>query len=118
MICGLLRYVLLASGYYPAMLVSVCLHGPLFAAFYLTCQIYLEQRVEPRMRSQSQALLSLMNSGLGNAIGYLSILWWYHQCDNGTTVDWTRFWGALAIGVAVLTVIFVTGYKGQKRTPA
>lgn len=115
MIFGVMRYTLLAMDVRPAMVASVCLHGPLFVVFYLTCQVYLEQRVDPRIRSQSQALLSLMNNGLGNAAGYLIILWWFHQCEHGDAVDWQRFWSVLAAAVAVLTVIFVAGYKGRKR---
>ena len=112
---GVLRYGLLSLDVRPAMVVSVCLHGPLFVVFYLTCQIYLEQRVDPRIRSQSQALLSLMNNGIGNALGYVTILWWFHQCEHGDSVDWSRFWSVLAVGAMALTVFFVVSYKGQKR---
>ena len=115
LLLGTIRYLLLAMDVRPAMVASVCLHGPLFVVFYLTCQVYLEQRVDPRIRSQSQALLSLMNNGIGNALGYLTILWWFHQCEHGETVDWPRFWSVLAACTAALTVLFVAGYKGQKR---
>ncbi len=115
LVIGVLRYGLLSLDVRPAMVASVCLHGPLFVVFYLTCQIYLEQRVDPRIRSQSQALLSLMNNGIGNALGYITILWWFHQCEHGDSVDWPRFWSVLAAGAMALTVFFVVSYKGQKR---
>lgn len=116
LVLGILRYVLLSLDVMPALVLSVCLHGPLFVVFYLTCQVYLEQRVDPRIRSQSQALLSLMNSGIGNAAGYLCVLWWSHQCQkHGGEMDWPRFWSMLALGVAALTVFFLIGYKGRKR---
>ena len=115
LVLGVLRYALLALDARPAMIAGVCLHGPLFVVFYLTCQIYLEQRVDPRIRSQSQALLSLMNNGIGNAVGYLTILWWFHQCEHGETVNWPRFWSGLAVAGMALTVLFVISYKGQKR---
>ena len=115
LLIGVLRYTLLALDVRPAMVASVCLHGPLFVVFYLTCQIYLEQRVDPRIRTQSQALLSLMNNGIGNALGYLLTLWWFRQCEHGDTVDWPRFWSVLAVAGMALTVLFVVSYKGQKR---
>lgn len=115
LVLGICRYVLLSMDVMPALVASVCLHGPLFVVFYLTCQIYLEQRVDARIRSQSQALLSLMNSGLGNALGYVTILFWFRSCERGDAVDWRLFWGALAAAVAVLTVFFVVCYRGQKR---
>lgn len=115
LLIGVLRYALLTIDVRPAMVASVCLHGPLFVVFYLTCQIYLEQRVDPRIRTQSQALLSLMNNGIGNALGYLLTLWWFRQCEHGDTVDWPRFWSVLAVAGMALTVLFVVSYKGQKR---
>lgn len=115
LLLGVLRYLLLTLDVRPALVASVCLHGPLFVVFYLTCQIYLEQRVDPRIRTQSQALLSLMNNGIGNALGYLTTLWWFRQCEHGDTVDWPRFWSVLAVAGMALTVFFVAGYKGQKR---
>jgi Nucleoside H+ symporter len=115
LLLGIARYLLLATDARPAMILSICLHGPLFVLFYLTCQVYLEQRVDPRIRSQSQALLALMNSGIGNTTGILAILWWFHRCEHGNTVDWPAFWTLLAAGIAILTIVFVAGYKGQKR---
>jgi MFS family permease len=115
LLLGALRYVLMAMDVRSALVLSVCLHGPLFVVFYLTCQVYLEQRVDPRIRTQSQALLSLMNTGLGNAIGFLGILWWFRQCRTGDVVDWPRFWMVLAAATAALTILFVAGYQGQKR---
>ncbi|HWB03017.1 MAG TPA: MFS transporter [Verrucomicrobiales bacterium] len=112
---GVLRFALLALDKYPPIVASVCLHGPLFVLYYLTCQIYLEQRVDSRIRSQSQALLSLMNSGVGNLVGYTIIAWWYEFCRHGNLVDWPRFWGVLGIAAGLLTIMFVIGYKGRKR---
>jgi hypothetical protein len=114
------RFSLLSLNTQPAIITSVCLQGPLFVLYYLTCQIYLEQRVDSRIRSQSQALLSLMNSGAGNLIGYILIGWWYEQCRHGETVDWPRFWSVLAVAAAFLTVMFIAGYRGRRRinTPA
>jgi MFS family permease len=115
LIMSVARFLLLMTEDRVAMVVSVCLHGPLFVLYYLTCQIYLEQRVDPRMRSQSQALLSLMNSGAGNLLGFAVIAWWYEACRHGNLVDWPRFWGALAAAAAMLTILFLVGYKGRKR---
>ena len=117
LVLGFLRYVLMAWNVMPALVLSVALHGPLFVVFYLTCQIYLEQRVDPRIRTQSQALFSLMNNGIGNALGYVSILWWFDRCQTGGQTDWPHFWSVLAAAVGTLTVLFIIGYKGQRRTP-
>jgi MFS family permease len=123
LLLGFGRYALLAMDVRPAMVASVALHGPLFVCFYLTCQIYLEQRIDPRIRSQGQALLSLMNNGIGNLTGYLAVSWWHARCGGHTSsMNWPLFWNVLALAVAALTVIFIISYKGRKReaptTPA
>ena len=112
---AVVRFALLSLDVRPALVASVCLHGPLFVIFYLTCQVYLEQRVDPRIRTQSQALLSLMNNGVGNALGYVCLHWWMQQCSRGGSVDWPRFWSVPGVAAAALTVLFVAGYKGQRR---
>ena len=118
LVLGCLRYVLMSLNVMPALVASVALHGPLFVVFYLTCQIYLEQRVDPSIRTQSQSLLSLMNSGLGNAIGYITIRFWYNGCTRNGATDWPLFWGVLAGGVGALIVLFLICYKGRSRTPS
>jgi MFS family permease len=95
---------------------SIALHGPVFVLFYPTSQLYLEQRVDPRLRAQSQALLSLLNSGLGSLSGYLLIGLWHHACLTAPgIVDWPRFWTPIALATAGLGVFFAFTYQGQKR---
>jgi hypothetical protein len=119
LLLGVARYVLLGTDARWAMVASVALHGPLFVLFYMTSQIYLELRIDPGIRAQSQALLSLMNNGIGNLVGYQVIDVWYRACGraDGTT-DWVRFWNWLAVAAAVLTVVFLMLYKGQRHVRA
>jgi hypothetical protein len=119
LLLGVARYVLLGTDARWAMVASVALHGPLFVLFYMTSQIYLELRIDPGIRAQSQALLSLMNNGIGNLLGYQVIDVWYRACSraDGTT-DWVRFWNWLAVAAAVLTVVFLMLYKGQRHVRA
>jgi drug/metabolite transporter (DMT)-like permease len=114
---GILRYLLLATDYRPAMVASVALHGPLFVLFYMTSQIYLELRIDPAIRAQSQALLSIMNNGVGNLSGYLAIEVWHRHCllPDGST-NWPRFWSWLAAAATILTAAFASLYRGQSRT--
>ena len=119
LLLGVIRYVLLAMDERAAMVASVCLHGPLFVLFYMTAQIYLELRVDPGIRAQSQALLSLMNNGIGNLSGYFLIGMWYEACLHPDgSADWRRFWSALAALAAVLVLAFVAFYRGRKHGEA
>ena len=62
------------------LLAGVVLHGCSFTLVFITAQIYLDQRVEVAWRARAQALMSLMNSGVGNLIGYLGTGWWFAAC--------------------------------------
>ncbi|MES2468522.1 MAG: MFS transporter [Verrucomicrobiota bacterium] len=116
LMAGVLRLGLMATNIQGWLILSIALHGPVFVLFYPTSQIYLEQRVDHRLRAQSQALLSLLNSGVGNLSGYLLIGWWHTACTTSLgVVDWTRFWTPLALGTLALAGFFLLTYRGQHR---
>ena len=81
--------------------------------FFITVQIYLDQRIDPAWRARAQALFSLMQSGAGNLLGYLGTGWWLQLCHRQTGVNWQLFWGGLAAAVAVVLVYFALAYRGQ-----
>jgi hypothetical protein len=59
--------------------------------------------------------MSLINSGVGNLIGYLGAGWWFAACTENTITRWPLFWGVLAAAVAAVLVYFLSAYRGQKR---
>jgi len=56
------------------LLLGIFLHGASFTLVFVIAQIYLEQRIDPAWRARAQALLSLMNGGIGNLIA-ISARW-------------------------------------------
>ena len=114
---GLIRYVLCAFDTKASLLVGVTLHGFAFTLFFITAQLYLDERVDPRWRVRAQALMSLMTSGIGNLIGYLSCGWWFAVCARPDGMRWTLFWGTLAGAVGVVLVYFLSRYHGVKGHP-
>lgn len=112
---GLLRYVLYAYNTIPTVYVGIAIHGICFTLFYMTAQIYLEQRIPPAMRSRAQALLSLMMSGIGNFIGYQTCGWWRHVCDREGHMDWHAYWLGLSGVIALIFLWFAISYKGRYR---
>lgn len=114
---GALRLGLMATQEHALLVVSIALHGPVFVLFYPTSQLYLEQRVDPGLRAQSQALLSLLNGGVGSLSGYLVLGFWHARCTSALgVVDWTRFWTPLAVATGILAVFFAAAYRGQARS--
>jgi len=110
---GVLRFALSALNTGPGLLSGIFLHGASFTLVFVIAQIYLEQRIDPAWRARAQALLSLMNGGVGNLIGYLGTGWWFAACTPAGATRWPLFWGALAASVGAVLVYFLTAFRGQ-----
>lgn len=110
---GVVRFALSAINGKAWLLAGVTLHGASFALVFITAQIYVEQRVEAAWRARAQSLLTLMNSGAGNLMGYLGTGWWFAICATPTGIEWHVFWGGLAAVMAVVLMNFLTTYRGK-----
>lgn len=111
-----LRYVLCAMDGVGWLLAGVTLHGFAFTLFYITAQLYLEQRIDPAFRGRAQALLQLMLGGVGNLLGYLGTEVWFKATTVAGKTDWPLFWHGLAAAVALVFVFFAVLYRGRKET--
>lgn len=110
---GVLRFALSAFGGKAGLLAGVVLHGCSFALVFITAQIYLDERVDPAWRARAQALMSVLNSGVGNLVGYLSAGWWFAACTQTTGTRWPMFWAGLAALVGVVMIYFLIAYHGR-----
>lgn len=110
---ALIRYVLFTLNGKLQVLTGIALHGLVYTLFYTTAQIYVNDRVDAAWRTRAQALLTLMNSGVGYLIGYLSCGWWLTACTKDGTTQWPTFWSVLAGGVAVVIIYFLIAYRGR-----
>ncbi len=112
---GVARYALFLLNQKPALILGIFLHGFCFTLFFVTAQIYLEQRVATAMRARAQALMTLMTSGFGNLLGYLGIGWWRIACMKDGHTDWPRFWTGMTVLTVAVFVFFALAYKGRAR---
>jgi hypothetical protein len=110
---GVLRFTLSAFNTESAMLLGIFLHGASFTLVFVIAQIYLEHRIDPSWRARAQALLSLMNGGIGNLIGYLGTGWWFSECARPFGTKWPLFWGGLAALVGAVLIYFLTVFRGR-----
>lgn len=111
---GVLRYALCAANQNVWLLLGVTLHGLAFTLFYITAQIYLNERVDPAWRARAQALMSLMSGGVGNLLGYLGTGFWLDACTSAAgSPRWALFWGGLAAAVALVLAWFLATYHGR-----
>jgi MFS family permease len=110
---GVLRYSLCAMNSKGWLLAGITLHGFAFALFFITAQIYLNERVEAAWRARAQALMSLMTGGVGNLLGYLGTGFWFQACASPGGMRWPLFWSALAAAVFSVLLFFLFAYHGQ-----
>jgi nucleoside transporter len=113
LIFGLLRYVLCALDGKAWVLTGVALHGVGFTCFFITVQVYLDQRIDPIWRTRAQALYTVMLSGAGNLVGYVGTGVWLQWCGRNGATDWRAYWGGLAAAVAIVCGYFFVAYRGR-----
>jgi MFS family permease len=110
---GVLRFALCAFNGRAWLLAGTTLHGLSFTLYFITAQIYIDERVGSEWRARAQALMTLMTNGVGNLIGFLSTGWWFAACARPTGTHWSLFWGVLSAAVAAVMVYFLAAYHGQ-----
>ena len=111
---GVLRFVLSAVNGKTGLVAGVAMHGASFALVFVTAQIYLDQRVDMAWRARAQALLTLMNSGVGNLVGYLGSGWWFTVCVRPAGTQWPLFWSGMAAIALVVLIYFLAAYRGRE----
>jgi nucleoside transporter len=112
---GVFRFLFCALNGPGWLLAGILLHGASFALFFITAQIYLNERVEESWRARAQGLLWLMIYGFGNLAGYLGTGRWFAACARPPGTEWSVFWTGLAITSTVVLVYFLAMYRGQRR---
>jgi MFS family permease len=110
---GVLRYAVCSIGGKFWVLTGVTIHGFAYTLYFITAQIYLEQRVPPQWRARAQALLTLMLTGIGTTVGYVSCGAWKNANTAGGHTDWPMFWIGLTASTAVIWLWFLWSYRGR-----
>ena len=110
---GVARFVFSAMNGSDSLLIGITLHGASYVLVFITAQIFLEQNIDPAWRARAQALLTLMNGGFGNLIGYLGTGWWFNACTPSGGTRWPLFWGGLAATVGMVLIYFLLAYNAK-----
>src|SRR4051812_46597897 len=117
-----LRYLLFAFGNAGSAIwmlyLGIIVHGICYDFFFVTGQIYVDQRADIRIRSAAQGFIALVTLGVGQLIGsWLSgVIVQNYTLSGGTGHDWRSVWvvpAAMAFGVLIL---FALLFKPQPTT--
>lgn len=110
---GVLRFALSGMNTVYSLPLGVTLHGASYVLVFVAAQIYLNQRINPGWRTRAQALLTLLNGGVGNLVGYLGSGWWYGACTFAHHTHWATFWWTLSSFIALVLVYFLWAFREQ-----
>ena len=90
---------------------GILLHGICYDFFFVTGQIYVDQKAPPGLRAAAQGLIAFVTLGVGMFIG---------SWASGKTVDafavsgghdWTAIWLVPAAGAAVVLLLFAMLFR-------
>jgi MFS family permease len=113
---GVLRFGLSGWNTDACMLLGVTLHGACYVLVYITAQIYINHRIEAGWRTRAQALLTLLNNGVGGLVGYLGSGWWFAYCSSVNPTPWPMFWGGLSLIMAAVLAYFLWAFCPRDAT--
>ena len=109
------RFALAACDTKASLLLSLICHGASFVLVYIVAQLYMEQHIDGQWRTRAQALLSFLNGGIGNIIGYLGTGWWFFRCTTPQGTNWHLFWGVLAGFMLIVTMHFYYAFGNKTK---
>ena len=117
MLAWVLRYVSFAFGdpndTMVLLLLGIALHGICYDFFFVSGQIYTDQKAGETIKSAAQGLITLATYGVGMLIGFAAA---GHIVDAYTvagTYQWQTIWLIPAAFAAVVFVIYALAFKNE-----
>ncbi len=93
---------------------AIILHGVCYDFFFVTGQIYTDNKAGEKIKSSAQGLISIATYGIGMGIGSYLSGFAKDAFTTGNTVNWTYFWLVPAGIAAIVLLLFVLFFTDKK----
>lgn len=97
---------------------AIVLHGVCYDFFFVTGQIYTDNKAGEKIKNSAQGLITLATYGIGMGIGSILSGKVLSNYTNGEVHDWTSVWMVPAGIAAVVLVLFVVFFHDKKQASA
>lgn len=119
MLAWVLRYLLFGFGNADAdvwmIYGGILLHGICYDFFFVTGQIYTDQRAGEKIRSSAQGMITLATYGVGMLIGFWVAGWIAENNTIENGFDWKNIWLIPAGIAAAVMILFLLTFKDKKK---
>jgi MFS family permease len=119
-----LRYICFGTGNSGSLVwllyLGIVLHGICYDFFFVTGQVYVDQKAPPALRAAAQGLITFITYGIGMFIGSwicgrVVDLYAKSSPAGGVLHDWRSIWMVPAIASAVVLIFFALGFRNEER---
>lgn len=126
MFAWVVRYVCFGTGntgsLVPLLYLGIVLHGICYDFFFVTGQVYVDQKAPVALRAVAQGLIYFITYGIGMFVGSWicgGIVDRYAKSlpSGGVFHDWRSIWMVPAIASAVVLAFFWVGFRREERAP-
>ncbi len=124
MACWTARYLCFAFGdaHSPVgmglLLAGILLHGPCFDFFFVTGQVYVDQRAPERMRAAAQCFMAFLTYGAGMLVGSISQGFVINAYTHEGVTNWTPTWLLPAAGSSAVLLVFLALFRAPQAPSA
>ncbi|HEY9514090.1 MAG TPA: nucleoside permease [Gemmatimonadaceae bacterium] len=116
-----LRYLFFAYGDAGSLVwmlyAGILLHGVCYDFFFVTGQIYVDQRADVKIRAAAQGFLALITQGAGLFIGSLLSGPVVDAYRTSVGHDWRAIWLVPAVGALAILLIFAALFRPARVVP-
>jgi len=97
--------------------IGILVHGLIFGFFYVGGQIYIDKKIDGKLKSQAQGFFFLVTFGLGMLVANIingQIIRIFTDNSTGKKIyDWDSIWGLTTIFAIIILIAFITLFKNE-----